>query len=165
MISSGETHLCTTLQNSTIWRNTGLQYKAGPRLRECCRQVEGQVVSKRRNKIHQTWEWPCTEALCTGQVLHIGRCQGWWLKVWYAWMAFHFFILLLQRQLFALRARGTECKEKAMLVQWTSGSASLKLQWTFISLLYSMRLDDGKQLSLRGKKRRKKSLAHQGTVP
>ena len=26
-----------------------------PRLRECCRQVEAEEVSKSRNKIHQTW--------------------------------------------------------------------------------------------------------------
>ena len=30
--------------------------KAGPRLRECCRQGQAQVVSNGRNKIHQTWE-------------------------------------------------------------------------------------------------------------
>ena len=32
-----------------------LKYKAGPRLQECCRQVEAEVVSNCRNKIHQTW--------------------------------------------------------------------------------------------------------------
>ena len=27
----------------------------GPRLRECCRQVEAEAVSNSRNNIHQTW--------------------------------------------------------------------------------------------------------------
>ena len=42
---------------------TGLDYKAVPRLRECCMQVEAEVVSNSRNKIHQTWEWPYSPAL------------------------------------------------------------------------------------------------------
>ena len=29
--------------------------KGCPRLRECCRQDQAEVVSKSRNKIHQTW--------------------------------------------------------------------------------------------------------------
>ena len=36
--------------------NTGLDYKAVPSLRECCRQVEAEVVSNSRDKIHQTWQ-------------------------------------------------------------------------------------------------------------
>ena len=40
---------------------TGLHYyKAVARLRECCRQVETEVVSNSRNKIHQTWKWSYT---------------------------------------------------------------------------------------------------------
>ena len=35
----------------------------GPRLRECCRQVEAELVSKSRNKIHQTWGPPIIGAL------------------------------------------------------------------------------------------------------
>ena len=35
---------------------TGLAKKAGPRLRECSRQCQEDVVSKSRNKIHQTCE-------------------------------------------------------------------------------------------------------------
>ena len=42
---------------------TGLQYKAGPRLRECCREVETEMVSNSRNKFHQTWGPPYTGAL------------------------------------------------------------------------------------------------------
>ena len=29
--------------------------KGGPRLRECCKLSQAEVVSKSRNKIHQTW--------------------------------------------------------------------------------------------------------------
>ena len=42
---------------------TGLDYKVIPRLRECCRQVEAEVVSNSSNKIHQTWEGPYSRAL------------------------------------------------------------------------------------------------------
>ena len=42
---------------------TGLDNKAIPRLRECCGQVEAEVVSNCRNKIHQTWERPWSQAL------------------------------------------------------------------------------------------------------
>ena len=49
-----------------VWvRYTGLHYKAVPRLRECCRQVEAEVVRKSRNKIHQTKERPYNWALHT----------------------------------------------------------------------------------------------------
>ena len=34
---------------------TGLGQKVVPRLRECCRQSQAEVVSNSRNKIHQTW--------------------------------------------------------------------------------------------------------------
>ena len=43
---------------------TGLQYEAGPRLGECCRQVEAEVVGDSRNKIHQSWGPPILEP-CT----------------------------------------------------------------------------------------------------
>ena len=43
--------------------STRLGQKMGPRLRECCRQSHVEVVSKSRNKIHQTWAYlladPC----------------------------------------------------------------------------------------------------------
>ena len=42
---------------------TRLDYKADLRLQECCRQVEAEVVSNGRNKVHQTWERPCSQAL------------------------------------------------------------------------------------------------------
>ena len=42
---------------------TGYLYKAIRRLRECCRQVEAEVVSNSRNKIHQTWERPFRDSL------------------------------------------------------------------------------------------------------
>ena len=42
---------------------SSLCYKAFPRLKECCMQVEAEVVSNSGNKIHQTWERPCSEAL------------------------------------------------------------------------------------------------------
>ena len=47
------------LENS----HTGLHYKVVPRLRECCRQVEADMVSNTRNNIHQTWERPYSGAL------------------------------------------------------------------------------------------------------
>ena len=34
-----------------------------PRLRECCRQGQAEVVSDSRNKIHQTWGPPFSRAL------------------------------------------------------------------------------------------------------
>ena len=34
-----------------------------PRLCECCRQSQAEVISKSRNKIHQTWGPPFTQAL------------------------------------------------------------------------------------------------------
>ena len=48
---------------SHLWMSTGLQYMAGPMLRECCQQVETEVVSNSRNKIHQTWGPPYIGAL------------------------------------------------------------------------------------------------------
>ena len=42
---------------------TGNLYKAVPRLRECCRQVEANEVSNSRNNIHQTWERPYRDSL------------------------------------------------------------------------------------------------------
>ena len=44
--------------NTLFKESTGKLYKAVPRLRECCRQVEAQEVSNSRNIIHQTWERP-----------------------------------------------------------------------------------------------------------
>ena len=46
-----------------MYANRGLNYKAVPRLCECCRQVEAKEVSNSRNKIHQTWERPYSGAL------------------------------------------------------------------------------------------------------
>ena len=45
--------------------HTGNLYNAIriPRLRECCRQVEAEVGSNSRNKIHKTWEQPYSAAL------------------------------------------------------------------------------------------------------
>ena len=45
-------------------QNTGLDYRAVPILRKCCRQVEAEVVSNSRNKVHQTWECHYSPALC-----------------------------------------------------------------------------------------------------
>ena len=42
---------------------TGLSKKVVPRLRECCRQTQAEVVSKSSNKNHQTWELPFSPAL------------------------------------------------------------------------------------------------------
>ena len=42
---------------------TGLGWNVIPRLRECCRQVEAEVVSNSKNKIHQTWGPPFRRAL------------------------------------------------------------------------------------------------------
>ena len=39
-------------------REKQVSKKAGPRLRECCRQSQAEVVSKSRNKVHQTWGPP-----------------------------------------------------------------------------------------------------------
>ena len=35
-------------------------------MRECCRQVETEVVSKSKNKIHETWGPPISGALFSG---------------------------------------------------------------------------------------------------
>ena len=43
----------------------GLDDKAVPRFRECCVQVESEVVSNSRNKIHPTMERPYRGALHT----------------------------------------------------------------------------------------------------
>ena len=43
--------------------STGLHFQAVPRLPECCRQAEAEVICNSRNKIHQTWEQPYSEAL------------------------------------------------------------------------------------------------------
>ena len=64
---------------------TMLHYKGVPRLQECCRQFEADMVRNSRNKIHQTWERPYTEALytarsiCTALLLSAlpHRKQGW----------------------------------------------------------------------------------------
>ena len=37
--------------------------KGGPRLRECCRQCQAEVVSNSSNKVHQTWGLPVSLAL------------------------------------------------------------------------------------------------------
>ena len=42
---------------------TGNLYKAVPRLRECCGQVEAEEVSNSRSKIHQTWGQPYRDSL------------------------------------------------------------------------------------------------------
>ena len=42
---------------------TGLGQKVIPRLRECCRHSQAEVVSKSSNKIHQTWGPPFSRAL------------------------------------------------------------------------------------------------------
>ena len=42
---------------------TGLGLKMVPRLRECCRQSQAELVSKSRNNIHQTWGPPYSRAL------------------------------------------------------------------------------------------------------
>ena len=42
---------------------TGHGQKVVPRLRECCRQSQAEVVSKSSSKIHQTWGPPFSRAL------------------------------------------------------------------------------------------------------
>ena len=44
-------------------------------MRECCRQVEAEVVSKSKNKIHQTWGPPISRALYIARLreLHFAR--------------------------------------------------------------------------------------------
>ena len=42
---------------------TGVAKRVLPRLRECSRQVEAEVVSNSSNKIHQTWGPPFSRAL------------------------------------------------------------------------------------------------------
>ena len=49
------------LESFSVNPHTGLGWNVVPRLRECLRQVEAEVVSNSNNKIHQTWEslfWP-----------------------------------------------------------------------------------------------------------
>ena len=48
----------------------------GPRLPECCRQVEAEVVSKSRNKIPQTWGPPISGALYTAKVANVINVNG-----------------------------------------------------------------------------------------
>ena len=43
--------------------STGLPYKAVPRLQECCKEVEAEVVGNSRNTIFETWERPYRGAL------------------------------------------------------------------------------------------------------
>ena len=51
--------------------HTGLGLKVVPRLCECCRQSQAEVVSKSSNKIHQTWGPPFNQAL---YLLYIFKC-------------------------------------------------------------------------------------------
>ena len=48
--------------------HTGLGYKVIPRLRECCKQSQAEVVSKSSSKIHQTWGLPFSRALYTNDL-------------------------------------------------------------------------------------------------
>ena len=45
-----------TTEDLRIQLTTGVAKIVLPRLRECSGQVEAEVVSNSRNKIHQTWE-------------------------------------------------------------------------------------------------------------
>ena len=56
-------HSCGASCQATKSQYAGLDYKAVPRLRECCRHVEAKVVRISRNKVHQTWERPYSPAL------------------------------------------------------------------------------------------------------
>ena len=42
---------------------SGIGQKVDPRLRDCCRQGQSEVVSNNRNKVHQTWGPPYSRAL------------------------------------------------------------------------------------------------------
>ena len=55
-------HLLNTEQGreGSYIDSTGLRYKAGLRLHECCKQVEAEKVSNSRKKVHQTWGLPYT---------------------------------------------------------------------------------------------------------
>ena len=50
--------------------STGLSKKVVPRLRECCRQAQAEVISNSKDKIHQTWD-PYYSPL-----LHRARLKG-----------------------------------------------------------------------------------------
>ena len=63
MQCSGGIYICFTGMLAIALNRTGPYSKAVPRLRECCGQAETEVVSYSRNKIHQTWERPYSEAL------------------------------------------------------------------------------------------------------
>ena len=54
--------------------STGLGKKVVPRLRECCRQSQAEVVSKSGNKIHQTWGPPFSRVL--SQMTSVARGRG-----------------------------------------------------------------------------------------
>ena len=56
---------------------TGLDSKAVSRLREHCRHVEAEVESTRRNKVHQTWERPKSQALLSWS--DVTRLTNWGL--------------------------------------------------------------------------------------
>ena len=47
-------------------------------MRECCRQVEAEVVSKSKNKIHQTWGPPISRALYFSKLLRNEEAIGSW---------------------------------------------------------------------------------------
>ena len=56
--------------------DTGLHSKAVPRLRECCRQVEADVVSSSRNKTLATWERPYSYNGSLGELPEILKIHG-----------------------------------------------------------------------------------------
>ena len=73
----------------TSTTSSGLHYKAVPRLRECWRQVEAEVVSNSRNKSHQTWERPFSGDLymtSTHAALLRGETEGGRTGTW-EWLA------------------------------------------------------------------------------
>ena len=55
--------MVTALQVTAFLVSTGLGSKVGPRLRECCRQSQAEVVSNCGNKHHQTRGAPLGRAL------------------------------------------------------------------------------------------------------
>ena len=62
------TVLSLTNLKSLIYKLTGLYYKAVSRLRECCRQVEAEVIINSRNKLLRTWARPYSGALYVATV-------------------------------------------------------------------------------------------------
>ena len=67
-----------------MWRqkSTELGLKVGPRLRDCYRPGQVEEVSKSRDKLHQTWGPPFSQALHFKLDKELRRLFGVWVLSW-----------------------------------------------------------------------------------